>query len=144
MKKLPIYFFKQEIKYDLKHKNKIRKWLNATIIEQNQQLETLNFIFCNDDFLLKINLDYLNHDTLTDIITFDNSNTKGIITGDIYISIDRVKENAKIYNTKFTNELHRVIIHGTLHLLGFDDKSAKAKTLMTITEDLYLSKRFFN
>lgn len=143
MKKLPIYFFKQDVKYALKHKNKIRKWLNATILTEKQQLETLNFIFCNDDFLLKINVEYLNHDTLTDIITFDNSNTKGIITGDIYISIDRVKENSKIFNTKFTNELHRVIIHGTLHLLGFDDKSAKAKTLMTLKEDHHLGTRFF-
>jgi rRNA maturation RNase YbeY len=67
----------------------------------------------------------------------------GLISGDIYISIDRIKENSKIFNTKFTNELHRVIIHGTLHLLGFDDKSAKAKTLMTIKENYYLNKPFF-
>ncbi len=143
MKKLPINFFQEDIKYEIKNKNKVRKWLHETIIAENYQLQTLNFIFCNDDYLLTINLEYLNHDTLTDIITFDNSNNKTTISGDIYISIDRVKENSKTFNTKFTNELHRVIIHGTLHLLGFDDKSAKAKTLMTKKEDNYLKKRFF-
>ncbi len=143
MKKLPINFFQEDIKYEIKNKNKVRKWLHETIIAENYQLQTLNFIFCNDDYLLTINLEYLNHDTLTDIITFDNSNNKTTITGDIYISIDRVKENSKTFNTKFTNELHRVIIHGTLHLLGFDDKSAKAKTLMTKKEDNYLKKRLF-
>lgn len=143
MKKLPINFFQEDIKFEIKNKNKVRKWLYETIIAENYQLQTLNFIFCNDDYLLTINLEYLNHDTLTDIITFDNSNNKTTITGDIYISIDRVKENSKTYNTKFTNELHRVIIHGTLHLLGFDDKSAKAKTLMTKKEDNYLKKRLF-
>lgn len=142
MKKLPINFFQENIKYELKNKNKVRKWLNDTIISENYELETLNFIFCSDDYLLTINLEYLNHDTLTDIITFDNSTTKNTIAGDIYISLDRVKENAKIFNTKLTDELHRVIIHGTLHLLGYDDKSAKTKTKMTKAEDKFLFKRY--
>ncbi|TAH03950.1 MAG: rRNA maturation RNase YbeY [Sphingobacteriales bacterium] len=143
MKKLPINFFQEEIKYELKNKNIVRKWLNDTIIAENHELETLNFIFCSDDYLLTINLEYLNHDTLTDIITFDNSNNISTITGDIYISLDRVKENSKTFKTKFTDELHRVIIHGTLHLLGYDDKSAKAKMKMTKAEDKYLTKRIF-
>ncbi len=143
MKKLPINFFKQEIKFELKQKKKLRQWINNAIIAQKYQLNVLNFIFCNDDYLLKLNLEYLNHDTLTDIITFDNATITTLISGDIYISIDRVKENAKIFNTKFTNELHRVMIHGTLHLLGFNDKSAKTKTIMTKAEDKYLSKRLF-
>lgn len=140
MKKLPIYFFNQDINFTLKHKNKIRHWLNQAVIAETYQLSTLNFIFCNDAFLLKINQEYLNHDTLTDIITFDNSVEKGKVTADLYISVDRVKENSKIFKTKFYTELQRVIIHGTLHLLGFDDKSAKAKKLMTFKEDYYLKQ----
>lgn len=142
MRKLPINFFQEDIKYELKKKNKVRKWLQDTIIAENYELETLNFIFCSDDYLLTINLEYLNHDTLTDIITFDNSTSKNIIAGDIYISLDRIKENAKIFKTKFTHELHRVIIHGTLHLLGYDDKSAQAKTKMTKAEDKFLTKLY--
>lgn len=143
MKKLPINFFQENIKYNLKKKNKIRNWLNNSILEEKHTLAVLNFIFCDDDYLLTLNIEYLNHDTLTDIITFDNSNIKNIIEGDIYISLDRIKENSKIFNTKFTDELHRVIIHGTLHLLGFDDKSAKAKKIMTKNEDRFLSKLYF-
>ncbi len=142
MKKLPVYFFQEDIKYHLKNKNEIRKWLNETILTKKHKLENLNFIFCSDDYLLNINLEYLNHETLTDIITFDNSTTKNTIAGDIYISLDRVKENAITFNTKLTHELHRVIIHGTLHLLGYDDKSAQAKTKMTKAEDKFLTKLY--
>ncbi len=138
MKKLPIFFYQQDISYTLKHKNSLRQWIHQTILHENHQLQSLNFIFCSDTYLLSLNRQYLQHDTYTDIITFDNSETPNLIAGDIFISIDRVRENAKTFNTTFSHELHRVMIHGTLHLLGYKDKSAKAKKIMTQKEDEYL------
>ena len=143
MKKLPIYFYQQESTYILKQKNILRNWINRTILTEGHQLQILNFIFCSDEYLLKINEQYLHHDTYTDIITFDNSEMPNNIAGDIFISIDRIRENAKFFKTTFRNELHRVIIHGTLHLLGYADKTAKAKKLMTEKEDEYLNLREF-
>lgn len=140
MPKLSIYFFNEEISFNLKNKIIIRSWINQTIIQEKHQLEELNFIFCSDNYLLKINKEYLNHDTYTDIITFDNSSLPHEIIGDIFISIDRVKENAKSFDTTFINELNRVIIHGVLHLLGYKDKSKNDKALMTQKEDFYLLK----
>lgn len=139
MKKLPIFFFMEETKFVLKHKNLLRTWINKAIEAENHQLSELNFIFCSDDYLLKINQQYLNHDTYTDIITFDNSEEEGTIIGDIFISIDRIRENSKEFNVKLTNELHRVMIHGTLHLLGYPDKKKEDKALMTQKEDFYLA-----
>ena len=143
MKKLPIYFYQQESTYILKQKNILRNWINRTILTEGHQLQVLNLIFCSDEYLLKINEQYLHHDTYTDIITFDNSETPNNIAGDIFISIDRIRENAKFFKTTFSNELHRVVIHGTLHLLGYADKTAKAKKLMTEKEDEYLNLREF-
>ncbi|MBD3748427.1 MAG: rRNA maturation RNase YbeY [Sphingobacteriales bacterium] len=141
MPKLPIYFFNEGISYKIKEINKLRAWINQTIENEKHQLIELNFIFCSDVYLLKINQQYLNHDTYTDIITFDNGDISGEIYGDIFISIDRVKENAKSFKTTLNNELHRVIIHGTLHLLGYKDKSKAEKDLMTQKEDFYLNRR---
>lgn len=141
MPKLPIYFFSEDTDYKPKAVTKLRAWINQTIANEKHQLIELNFIFCSDDYLLKINQQYLNHDNYTDIITFDNGETSGEIYGDIFISIDRVKENAVNFKTTFTNELHRVIIHGTLHLLGYKDKSKADKDLMTQKEDFYLDRR---
>ena len=93
--------------------------------------------------MLNINQQYLNHDTFTDIITFDNSEEKGAIYGDIFISIERIKENAKAFKVAVSDELHRVIIHGTLHLLGYPDKKKEEKAKMTEMEDFYLAKREF-
>ena len=143
MKKLPIYFYQQESTYILKQKNILRNWINRTILTEGHQLQILNFIFCSDEYLLKINEQYLHHDTYTDIVTFDNSEMPNNIAGDIFISIDRIRENAKFFKTTFSNELHRVVIHGTLHLLGYADKTAKAKKLMTEKEDEYLNLREF-
>jgi rRNA maturation RNase YbeY len=140
MPKLSICFFNEEISFNLKNKTIIRSWINQTIIQEKHQLEELNFIFCSDNYLLKINKEYLNNDTYTDIITFDNSSLPHEIIGDIFISIDRVKENAKSFDTTFINELNRVIIHGVLHLLGYKDKSKNDKALMTQKEDFYLLK----
>lgn len=141
MPKLPIYFFSEDTAFKPQALTQLRAWINQTIENEKHQLIELNFIFCSDDYLLKINQQYLDHDTYTDIITFDNGDTTGEIYGDIFISIDRVKENAKSFKTTLTNELHRVIIHGTLHLLGYKDKSKAEKDLMTKKEDFYLGRR---
>jgi len=143
MKKPPINFFQQEISFTLKDKTAVRKWINKTISAEKHTLAELNFIFCSDNYLLEINKQYLNHDTFTDIITFDNSEKDGVIFGDIFISIDRIKENAKTFNVALNDELHRVIIHGTLHLLGYPDKKKEEKALMTKKEDFYLASRRF-
>lgn len=107
---------------------------------EGRTLELLNIIFCSDNYLLKINTEYLNHNTLTDIVTFDQSNsTADGLEGDIYISIERVKENAQMLQQSFDDELCRVMIHGVLHLIGYTDKSARAKIAMRKKEDAYLS-----
>ncbi len=142
-KRLPINFFLEETNYSLKNKLHLKSWINQTIVAEGYQLQELNFILCSDDYLLKINQEYLNHDTYTDIITFDNSEEEKFIYGDIFISIDRVKENAQTFAVKTVDELHRVIIHGTLHLLGYPDKKKQEKALMTQKEDFYLAKRAF-
>ncbi|MBY0244149.1 MAG: rRNA maturation RNase YbeY [Sphingobacteriaceae bacterium] len=134
-----INFFNQDDNYVLKHKLKIKKWLQNTISEHQFSLLELNFIFCSDDGLLEINKKHLNHDYYTDVITFDNSDEENILLGDIFISIDRVKENAKLYEISTTAELHRIMIHGTLHLLGFKDKNKADKALMTEMENKYLA-----
>ena len=140
MSKPPINFFTEEMKYNLKHKTKIRTWIKNTIEAEGYVLEELNFIFCSDEYLLAINQQYLQHDTYTDVITFDNSEVLKTITGDIFISIERIQENARNYKGKIADELCRVMIHGTLHLLGYKDKGKAAKTLMTQKEDQYLSQ----
>lgn len=133
-----IYFFEEEIDFKIKNKKNIRSWIQQTILAENYILKEINFIFCSDAYLLKINQDYLQHDTYTDIITFDNSETEKEIIGDIFISIERVSENAQIYGIPMVQELNRIIIHGTLHLLGYKDKTAKDKKLMTDKENFYL------
>jgi len=136
-----IQFFTESVSYTLPQKNKIKKWLKSAIEKEGYGLHELTFIFCSDDYLLGINQQYLNHDTYTDIITFDNSEVDKQIVSDIFISIDRVKENAKIFKTTAFDEVCRIMIHGTLHLLGYKDKGKAAKTLMTQKEDEYLAYR---
>jgi probable rRNA maturation factor len=138
-----IEFFSEDIDFSLADEDKISEWISSVIKEHGQELSTLTFIFCSDDYLHEINLEYLDHDTLTDIITFDNADEEGIIEGDIFISIDRVKDNAVTIGTSFNDELHRVIIHGVLHLLGFEDKNDEAQALMRKQEDSCLSLRKF-
>ncbi len=140
MSKAAIHFFTEEITFTLKHKTIIRSWLRDTIYAEGYVLEELNFIFCSDEYLLGINQQYLNHDTYTDVITFDNSEAAKTIVSDIFISIDRIKENAKTFNHEFMHELCRVMVHGTLHLLGYPDKGKVAKKIMTEKEDFYLAK----
>jgi rRNA maturation RNase YbeY len=136
-----ISFNSEDILFTLKNKSKIKKWVVSTIQKKKRKAGDISFVFCSDEFLLAINKQYLNHDTYTDIITFDYSkedNKKGI-SGDIFISIERINENAIKYSKTFENELQRVIIHGTLHLLGYKDKTKIAKAEMTKQEDLCLS-----
>ncbi len=136
-----IQFFTEEVDYTLKNKGIIRKWISDTITTEGfKKVQELSFIFCNDDYLLSINKQYLDHNTYTDIITFDNSEDEDIISGDIFISLDRTKENASLFNVAEANELHRVMIHGVLHLCGYLDESKEDKKLMTEKEDLYLSQ----
>ncbi|MGV3684188.1 MAG: rRNA maturation RNase YbeY [Daejeonella sp.] len=141
MPRIPINFFSEDIPFNVKKKGRLRKWVSETIESEHFILHELNLIFCSDNYLLTINQQYLNHDTLTDIITFDNSDQPGYIVGDIFISIDRVRENALIFNVAFNDELHRVIIHGVLHLLGYPDKGKSAKAIMTGKENYYLDRR---
>ncbi|MDB3865841.1 rRNA maturation RNase YbeY [bacterium] len=118
------------------------RWISKIINDQKREEGEISYIFCDDQYLHKLNLEFLNHDTLTDIISFDNS-LGNQINGDIFISIERVKENADTYKTNFEDELHRVIIHGVLHYCGFNDKTKAEATLMRKKEDEALSQRVF-
>ncbi|GGB17695.1 MULTISPECIES: rRNA maturation RNase YbeY [Mucilaginibacter] len=138
-----INFFEEDTTFKPKQKAQLRQWIKETVIAEGFKLRELNYIFCSDAYLLQINQQYLDHDTYTDIVTFDNSEVEGEIVGDIFISIDRIRENGAKFKTGETNELHRVIIHGALHLLGYTDKSVVTKQKMTQKEDEYLAKRNF-
>lgn len=135
-----INFFSEDIDFNLKNKKKLRHWIEETILAENYILKEVNYIFCSDAYLLKINQDYLQHDTYTDIITFDNSEVENEVVSDIFISIKRVSENASTYQLTMLEELYRVMIHGVLHLSGYKDKSAKDKKLMREKENFYLSQ----
>jgi len=115
----------------------ISNWLSNVALSENKNIDTISVIFCSDDYLLSVNKEYLNHDYYTDIITFDYS-VDTEISGDLFISIDRVKENSTEFNVPFLNELHRVLVHGVLHLCGYGDKSPVEETLMRSKEDFYL------
>ena len=133
-----INFINNDISFLLRNKKKIREWINNAVHEEDKYTGTLSYIFCSDEYLLSINEMYLKSDYLTDIISFDYTEDK-IISGDMLISIDRVKENAKIYKTTFQKELMRVMIHGILHLCGYKDKTEKEK-MHERKEDYYLNK----
>jgi rRNA maturation RNase YbeY len=134
-----IHFCTENITFSLKEKLKHKAWLNEVARQEGKRILELTYIFCSDDYLLQINQEYLNHDTLTDIVTFDNSEDPNKIEGDIFISIDRVKENGDALGTKET-ELGRVMVHGLLHLLGYKDKKKEDKVLMTEKEDFYIKQ----
>ena len=138
-----IHFFKEGIHFRLQHQEQVRQWVSAVVRYHKHQLEEINFIFCGDQYLLQLNKKFLDHDYLTDVITFENSLEKKKISGDIYISYDRVTVNAKQYRTSLKDELHRVMVHGVLHLLGYMDKSANEKALIRKAEDVWLGKRKF-
>jgi rRNA maturation RNase YbeY len=137
---MPVNFFNEDISFSLKEKRKRKAWIKQLAAEENHQISDLNYIFCSDEYLLSINLEYLHHDTYTDIITFDNSEENGILEADIYISIERVKENAKILKISEEDELSRVISHGLFHLLGYKDKLKEDSTLMRSREEYAITQ----
>ena len=138
---MAIHFFSEDISFSLDKEQQTISWIENILDGEKQISKSINYIFCSDDYLLKINKDYLDHDNLTDIITFDNSEEEGKIEADIFISIDRVKENALTLDKIFDEELHRVIIHGLLHLAGYNDKTDEDKSEMHKKEDACLSLR---
>lgn len=125
-------------KFQLDDQDKIVDWVHFVLDEEGKDLGEINYIFCDDDYLLRLNVEFLEHDTLTDIISFDYTMGK-LINGDIFISVERVRENAKIFNQSIDNELNRVMIHGILHYLGFKDKTEKDKEIMRGEEDKCLA-----
>jgi rRNA maturation RNase YbeY len=127
-------------KFTLKNRTDLKNFINLIFKKESKLLISLDYIFCSDEYLLKINQDFLKHDYYTDIITFDLSEPGHDVTGEIYISIDRVKENALTNNVSFSRELRRVIFHGALHLLGYKDKKKVDKERMTKMENYYLSR----
>ena len=137
-----IRFFTEDIQFELKQKNKLRKWIESVLVQNKKKAESINYIFSSDQYLLDINKQYLNHNYFTDIITFNNASAQESLQADIFISVERVKDNAKSLKTPFTDELHRVMIHGILHLIGFDDKTGQGKTEMRKKENHYLALRF--
>lgn len=134
--------FNYNTEFLLDNPNHIKKWISQSIDKESYKLGDINYIFSNDEYLYELNVKYLNHNTLTDIISFDDTMGK-LLSGDIFISIERVKENAKEYKTVFEDELHRVMIHGILHFCGYKDKTIEDKQLMRKKEDYYLSLREF-
>ena len=136
-----IAFFSEDTHFTLKQKRLVSKWLKEIAAQNGRRIGALNYIFCSDPYLLDINKQFLGHDYLTDIITFDNApDYAGIypansLSGDIYISIDTIRYNAQEYGEGFERELHRVIAHGLLHLIGFDDTSARLQKEMRAQEN---------
>jgi probable rRNA maturation factor len=143
-----IRFFYEDTPFRLEQVNRVKSWIKKTVTAEAKKLISINYIFCSDSYLLDINIQYLSHNTLTDIVTFDvsgfpNDHQQNKIEGEIYISIDRVRENAMKFDIAFNDELHRVIIHGVLHLVGYSDKTPRKRALMRKKEDAYLSLRDF-
>lgn len=134
-----IQFCTEDVTFSLKEKLKHKAWLNEVAKQEGKKILELSYVFCSDAYLLEINQAYLNHDTLTDIVTFDNSEDPKKIEGDIFISIERVRENGEKLGTSET-ELERVMVHGLLHLLGYKDKKKEEKALMTEKEDFYIKQ----
>ncbi len=129
--------FHNENGFELKNPVVLEEWIVKTILTENRTLGEINYIFCDDEYLHKINMDFLNHDTYTDIISFDYTQGE-LISGDIYISTERVAENAEQFKTSFNNELKRVMVHGILHYCGYGDKTDEEQRLMRQKEDFYL------
>jgi probable rRNA maturation factor len=128
--------------FTLEEEQQITDWVQFTLDSEEKELGELNYIFCDDNYLHDINVKTLNHNTLTDIISFDYTQGQ-VVSGDVFISYERVRENAKDFDLKFRDELHRVMIHGVLHYCGYKDKLDDEKTLMRAKEDYYLSLRTF-
>jgi rRNA maturation RNase YbeY len=135
---MPIRFFYEETKYRIEYPRKTVKWITESARREKRSVLNVNYIFCSDRYLLRLNKEFLSHDTFTDIITFDDSDGMNI-SGEIYISLDRVKENSLKFNSQFHDELLRVMIHGVLHLAGYRDKKPNEISTMRKREEAYLS-----
>ena len=129
-----VYFSSEETPFELANETEVAGWLQQVIEQEDSKLHLLNFIFCSDDYLHRLNVEYLDHDTLTDVITFPYAEPP-LVEGDIFISIDRVRENAREFGVSFEQELQRVMVHGVLHLCGYSDKSEEEEQLMRKKED---------
>tara|TARA_R110002049_G_scaffold73024_6_gene189223 strand:+ start:2344 stop:2757 length:414 start_codon:yes stop_codon:yes gene_type:complete len=130
--------FNYETKFTLENEEILQNWIQKIILKHDCEEGEINYIFCDDEYLHKLNVEFLQHDTLTDIISFDNSLGK-LINGDIYISVERVEDNAKDFKVSFTEELQRVMIHGVLHYIGFKDKTEEDQIEMTKQENVSIS-----
>jgi rRNA maturation RNase YbeY len=131
--------FNYETAFELKGENLLEYWIDTIVSEEGFSIGEINYIFCDDEYLHKLNVEFLQHDTLTDVISFDNTLGK-LISGDIYISVERVEDNAKDFKVSFLDELHRVMIHGVLHYMGYKDKTEEEKIMMRNAENKALSE----
>jgi len=138
-----IHFFKEETRFRLNDASKLPQWITRVILKHKKNPGEINYIFCSDRYLQKLNRKYLDHDTYTDIITFHTAEEKNRISGDIFISVDRVRSNAVLFKNSFSDELQRVMIHGILHLIGFQDHTPAEKKKMRSMEDHSLALRKF-
>jgi rRNA maturation RNase YbeY len=135
-----IRYFQEDIRFELKQKMLNNRWLKMVAGSEMRRLGAINIIFCSDNYILDVNMKYLQHDYFTDIITFDYCE-KDVLSGDLFISIDSVRENARFYGTEFADELNRVMVHGLLHLIGYDDHSEADIAVMRQKENYYLEMR---
>ena len=135
-----IRYFQEDIRFELKQKMLNNRWLKMVAGSEMRRLGAVNIIFCSDNYILDVNMKYLQHDYFTDIITFDYCE-KDVLSGDLFISIDSVRENAQFYGTEFADELNRVMVHGLLHLIGYDDHSEADSAVMRQKENYYLEMR---
>ena len=133
-----VRYFNEDIKFSLKARIINNKWLKIVAESEVKRLGDINIIFCSDNYILDVNMKYLQHDYFTDIITFDYCEGN-VLNGDLFISIDTVRDNAQFYRTEFEDELNRVMVHGLLHLIGYDDHTEKDIKVMRSKEDYYLS-----
>lgn len=135
-----VRFFTEDTNFDFKYRMLTRKWLKAVAGSEVRKLGDVNVIFCSDNYILDVNMKYLQHDYFTDIITFDYCEGD-VLSGDLFISVDSVRENSVFYGTEFADELNRVIVHGLLHLIGYDDHKDEDIKVMRSKEDYYLKLR---
>ena len=138
-----IEFLVEDVEFELADAQELTSWIERVAEVHEHEIVQLTYIFCSDEYLHKVNVEYLDHDTYTDVITFDNADDADIIEGDIFISVERVRENAQQLGVSFRDELHRVMIHGVLHLLGYADKDLLSQTAMRKKEDDCLLLRTF-
>lgn len=136
---MPIKFFTEDISFNLKQRILLKKWISNAITAEHKMLGEINYIFTSDKYLLSINKEYLSHDYFTDIITF-NYCENNLMSGDIYISIETVKNNSLQFGVSFIEEIHRVMIHGILHLIGYNDQNEDEKVIMREKENYYLDR----